>query len=144
MANSWIEASGLLGLQLTLACPRGYEPDPQELERARRRGARLRVVHDAKQAAAGADVISTDVFTSMGQEREQVARLQAFAGMCVTQDVVAAAAPHAMVLHCLPAHRGEEIASEVIDGPQSHVWDQAEARLHTAKAALAWALLPDV
>jgi ornithine carbamoyltransferase len=144
MANSWIEAAGLLGLQLTLACPHGYEPDAKELERARQRGARLRLVHDAKQAAAGADVISTDVFTSMGQERESEARLQAFAGMSVTRDVVAAAAPHAMVLHCLPAHRGEEIAADVIDGPQSHVWDQAEARLHTAKAALEWALMPDV
>jgi ornithine carbamoyltransferase len=144
MASSWIEAAGLLGLQLTLACPRGYEPDPRELERAQRRGARLQVVQDAKQAAKGADVVSTDVFTSMGQERESAQRLQAFAGMCVSREVMAAAAPEAMVLHCLPAHRGEEIASEVIDGPQSHVWDQAEARLHTAKAALEWALMPDV
>ena len=143
MATSWIEAAGLLGLQLTLACPRGYEPDELELERARKRGARVRLVQDAKQAAAGADVISTDVFTSMGQERERAERLQAFAGMCVNQEVVAAAAPDAMVLHCLPAHRGEEISAEVIDGPQSHVWDQAEARLHTAKAALEWALTPD-
>lgn len=143
MANSWLEAAGLLRLQLTLACPRGYEPDPLEVERARRRGARVQIVEDAKQAAAGADVISTDVFTSMGQEREQAARLAAFSGMCVSQDVVARAAPDAMVLHCLPAHRGEEIESEVIDGPQSHVWDQAEARLHTAKAALEWALTPD-
>ena len=144
MANSWIEAAGLLGLQLTLACPPGYEPDPRELERARRRGARLQVVQEAKQAAKGADVVSTDVFTSMGQERESAQRLQAFAGMCVSEEVLAAAAQDAMVLHCLPAHRGEEIASEVIDGPQSHVWDQAEARLHTAKAALEWALMPDV
>jgi ornithine carbamoyltransferase len=144
MANSWIEAAGLLGLQLTLACPRGYEPDEKELERARQRGARLRLVQGAQQAAAGADVISTDVFTSMGQEGESAERLRAFEGMCVTQEVVAAAAPGAMVLHCLPAHRGEEIAGEVIDGPQSHVWDQAEARLHTAKAALEWALTPDV
>lgn len=143
MANSWIEAAGLLGLQLTLACPRGYEPDERELERARKRGARLRLVQDAKQAAAGADVLSTDVFTSMGQERERAERLQAFSGMCLNQEVVAAAAPDAMVLHCLPAHRGEEITAEVIDGPQSHVWDQAEARLHTAKAALEWALTPD-
>lgn len=144
MANSWIEAAGLLGLQLTLACPRGYEPDSRELERARQRGARLKVVHDAREAAAGADVISTDVFTSMGQEREREERLQAFAGMCVNRDVLAAATPEAMVLHCLPAHRGEEISADVLDGPQSHVWDQAEARLHTAKAALAWALTPDV
>jgi ornithine carbamoyltransferase len=143
MATSWIEAAGLLGLQLTLACPRGYEPDEKEMARARQRGARLTLVHDAKRAAAGADVISTDVFTSMGQEREREERLRAFAEMCVTREVMAAAAPNAMVLHCLPAHRGEEIAADVIDGPQSHVWDQAEARLHTAKAALDWALTPD-
>ena len=144
MANSWIEAAGLLRLKLTLACPVGYDPDAKELERARQRGAQLRIVRDVRQAADGADVISTDVFTSMGQEREQAARLAAFAGMCVTADVVAAAARDVMVLHCLPAHRGEEIAQEVIDGPHSHVWDQAEARLHTAKAALEWALQLDV
>ena len=144
MANSWIEAAGLLRLKLTLACPEGYDPDPKELERARQRGAELRIVRDVRQAAQGADVISTDVFTSMGQEREQAARLLAFAGMCVTEEVVAAAAPDVMVLHCLPAHRGEEIAQEVLDGPHSHVWDQAEARLHTAKAALEWALQLDV
>lgn len=140
MANSWLEAAGLLKLTLTLACPEGYDPDPRELTRARDRGARVSIVRDAKQAARGADVISTDVFTSMGQERELEQRLRAFAGMCVTPEIVAAAAPDVMILHCLPAHRGEEISAEVIDGPQSHVWDQAEARLHTAKAALAWAL----
>jgi ornithine carbamoyltransferase len=140
MANSWIEAAGLLGLRLTLACPEGYDPDPAEIERARGRGARLQLVRDARQAAAGADVISTDVFTSMGQEREREVRLRAFAGMSVTKELVALASAEPIVLHCLPAHRGEEIAGDVIDGPHSHVWDQAEARLHTAKAALAWAL----
>jgi len=142
MANSWLEAAGLLGLNLTLACPEGYDPAPRELERARSRGAKVRLVRDAKQAARGADVISTDVFTSMGQEQERETRLLAFAGMCVDADVVASAAPDVMVLHCLPAHRGEEITAEVIDGPHSHVWDQAEARLHTAKAVLEWALSP--
>jgi ornithine carbamoyltransferase len=140
MANSWIEAAGLLGLRLTLACPEGYDPDPGEIERARGRGARLQLVRDARQAAEGADVISTDVFTSMGQEREREVRLRAFAGMGLTKELVALAAAEPIVLHCLPAHRGEEIAADVIDGPYSHVWDQAEARLHTAKAALAWAL----
>ena len=144
MANSWLEAAGLLKLDLTLACPEGYDPDTQELERARARGAKIRLVRDARQAAKGADVISTDVFASMGQEQEQEKRLRAFAGLCVTEELVASAAPDVMVLHCLPAHRGEEIAAEVIDGPRSHVWDQAEARLHTAKAALEWALMPDV
>jgi ornithine carbamoyltransferase len=142
MANSWLEAAGLLGFELTLACPEGYEPDAGEVARARARGAAVRVVRDPKEAARGADVISTDVFTSMGQEREQAARIEAFRGLCVTREVVACASREVMVLHCLPAHRGEEIEAEVIDGPHSHVWDQAEARLHTAKALLAWALEP--
>jgi ornithine carbamoyltransferase len=143
MANSWLEAAGLLSLELTLACPEGYDPDPRELERARARGAKVRIVRDALSAAEGADVISTDVFASMGQEAEHAARLRVFADFCVTEELVLAARKDVMVLHCLPAHRGEEIATEVIDGPNSHVWDQAEARLHTAKAALEWALTPD-
>jgi ornithine carbamoyltransferase len=143
MANSWLEAAGLLQLRLTLACPEGYDPDPAEIERARQRGGSVRVVRDARQAAEGADVISTDVFASMGQEEEQDARLRAFAGFSVTEELVAAARKDVMVLHCLPAHRGEEIDASVIDGPHSHVWDQAEARLHTSKAALEWALSPD-
>jgi len=140
MANSWLEAAGLLGLELVLACPEGYDPDPAEVARARQRGARLRFVRDAKQAAEGADVISTDVFASMGQEAEQEARVRAFAGFSVTQELLSLASSDVMVLHCLPAHRGEEIAADVIDGPNSHVWDQAENRLHTSKAALEWAI----
>ncbi len=143
MANSWLEAAGLLRLALTLACPEGYDPNPAELERARRRGARVRVVREAREAARGADVISTDVFASMGQEAEQAARLAAFAGFAVTEELVELARPDVVVLHCLPAHRGEEIAAAVIDGPHSHVWDQAEARLHTSKAVLEWALAAD-
>jgi ornithine carbamoyltransferase len=142
MANSWLEAAGLLQLELTLACPEGYDPDAKELERARARGADVRIVRDPRRAAEGADVISTDVYASMGQEAEQAARLRAFQGFCVTKELVALAREDVMVLHCLPAHRGEEIAAEVIDGPNSHVWDQAEARLHTSKAALDWALTP--
>jgi ornithine carbamoyltransferase len=140
MANSWLEAAGLLAFDLTLACPEGYDPDPGELARARQRGAQVRIVRDPKEAAKDADVISTDVFTSMGQEEEQAVRAKAFEGLCVTREVVACAQPDVIVLHCLPAHRGEEIEAEVIDGPNSHVWDQAEARLHTAKALLEWAL----
>ena len=140
MANSWLEAAGLLGLELVLACPEGYDPDPAELARARQRGARVRIVREAKQAAEGADVISTDVFASMGQEAEQEARVRAFAGFCVTHELVSLASSDVMVLHCLPAHRGEEIAADVLDGPHSHVWDQAENRLHTSKAALEWAI----
>jgi ornithine carbamoyltransferase len=140
MANSWIEAAGLLGFELTLACPAGYDPDARQIELARQRGARVRVVRDPKQAARGADVISTDVFASMGQEHERDARLRDFAGMIVNRELVEAASPEVVVLHCLPAHRGEEIESEVLEGPRSFVWDQAEARLHTAKAALCWSL----
>ncbi|HEX9619752.1 MAG TPA: ornithine carbamoyltransferase [Polyangiaceae bacterium] len=140
MANSWLEAAGLLELDLTLACPAGYDPDAAEIERARERGGRVEVVRDPLDAARGADVISTDVFASMGQEAEQRQRLEMFRGMCVTRKVVEAASKEAMVLHCLPAHRGEEIEAEVLEGPHSFVWDQAEARLHTAKAALVWAL----
>jgi ornithine carbamoyltransferase len=143
MANSWLEAAGLLQLRLTLACPEGYDPDPAEIERARQRGGTVRVVRDARQAVEGADVLSTDVFASMGQEAEQESRLRAFAGFSVTEELVAAARKDVMVLHCLPAHRGEEIDAAVIDGPHSQVWDQAEARLHTSKAALEWALSPD-
>ena len=140
MANSWIEAAGLLGFQLTLACPPGYDPDARQIELARQRGARVHVVRDPKEAARGADVISTDVFASMGQEHERDARLRDFAGLIVNRELVQSASPQVVVLHCLPAHRGEEIESEVLEGPRSFVWDQAEARLHTAKAALCWSL----
>jgi ornithine carbamoyltransferase len=140
VANSWIEAAGLLGLDLCIACPEGYDPDAPMLALAHERGASVRVVRDPLVAAQGADVISTDVFTSMGQESEREKRLRAFDGFAVTSALVALASRDVVVLHCLPAHRGEEIDADVIDGPRSFVWDQAEARLHTAKAALAWAL----
>ncbi len=140
MANSWIEAAGLLGLELVLACPEGYDPSAAELARAKSRGGSVRVVRSADEAAQGAHVLSTDVFASMGQEDEQEARLKAFRGFSVTSKLVQLAAKDVMVLHCLPAHRGEEIDADVIDGPASAVWEEAEARLHTAKAALVWAL----
>jgi ornithine carbamoyltransferase len=140
MANSWIEAAGLLGLELSLACPAGYDPDPAELEKSAARGGQVRVVRDPREAARGAHVVSTDVFSSMGQEDEAGARLEAFRGFSVTRELLRSAAPNVTVLHCLPAHRGEEIEAEVIDRPGCAVWDQAEARLHTAKAALEWAL----
>jgi ornithine carbamoyltransferase len=140
MANSWIEAAGLLGLELTLACPEGYDPSPQVLRQAEERGGKIRLVRDPVQAVSGADVINTDVFASMGQEHEREARLLSFRGMCLNRELMAKAAKDHVVLHCLPAHRGEEIEAEVLEGPHSVVWDQAEARLHTAKAALVWAL----
>jgi ornithine carbamoyltransferase len=141
MANSWIEAAGILGLDLALACPEGYEPDAGVMTRARatERG-RITVVRDPAAAVAGRNVISTDVFASMGQEAEAEARRQAFAGFCIDGALMRGAAAGAMVLHCLPAHRGEEITDEVIEGPASAVWQQAENRLHAQKALLEWAL----
>ena len=143
MANSWIAAAGLLQLRLSVACPEGYDPDASILAQARERGGDIRVVRNPREAASGAHVISTDVFASMGQEAEHAERLKAFIGMRVTRELLQHADPKVIVLHCLPAHRGEEIDAEVIDGPHSHVWDQAEARLHSSKAALVWALEAD-
>jgi ornithine carbamoyltransferase len=141
MANSWIEAAGLFGLDLALAFPAGYEPDAGVLARARatERG-RIHLTHDPREAVAGREVISTDVFASMGQEAEADERRRAFAGFCVDGALMAAASPQAIVLHCLPAHRGEEITDEVIEGPQSRVFEQAENRLHAQKALLEWVL----
>ena len=141
MANSWIEAAGILGLDLMVACPQGYEPDEKVLVRARQteRG-RINITRDPREAVAGRSVISTDVFASMGQEDEAEVRRRAFAGFCVDGALLAAADAQAIVLHCLPAHRGEEITDEVIEGPQSAVWRQAENRLHSQKALLEWAL----
>jgi ornithine carbamoyltransferase len=140
VAHSWILASGLLGLDFVLAAPAGYDPDPGVLAEAQRlwkgRGLPPRVVRDPAAAAAGADFLYTDVWTSMGQERETKRRLKAFRGYQIDAKLLACAKPGAGVLHCLPAHRGEEIAAEVIDGPQSLVFEQAENRLHAQKALL--------
>jgi ornithine carbamoyltransferase len=141
MAHSWIEAAGLLGLELMLACPPGFEPDVTVLEVARQRIASLgrgsiTMTADPATAVTGADVVSTDVWTSMGQEADVEARARAFAGYYLDQSLLRRAAPDAMVLHCLPAHRGEEIAEDVLEGPQSAVWRQAENRLHFQKALL--------
>lgn len=140
MANSWIEAAGLLGLELVLACPEGYDPSGRELQRAKERGAKVSVVREPAAALDGADVVSTDVFTSMGQEAEQQRRLEAFSGFMLSGQLLARASSQVVVLHCLPAHRGEEIEEAVLEGPRSFVWDEAEARLHTSKAALVWAM----
>jgi ornithine carbamoyltransferase len=137
MANSWIEAAERLGVRLRLACPEGYEPDAGILARALGAGADVVLGHDPRVAVRGADVVTTDVWASMGQEGEQEERVRAFRGYTVDRELMALAAPHAIFLHCLPAHRGEEVAAEVIDGPQSRVWDEAENRLHVQKAILA-------
>jgi ornithine carbamoyltransferase len=141
MANSWIEAAGLFGLELVLACPQGFWPDKtilaeaQARQRALGRGS-VWVTEDPKEAVAGARVISTDVWASMGQEADAERRKQAFAGFCVDDALLAHAAADAIVLHCLPAHRGEEITADVLDGPRSLAWVQAENRLHVGKAIL--------
>jgi ornithine carbamoyltransferase len=136
MANSWINAAYRLGFDLTLACPEGYDPDDALLKRAQS-VANVRVVRDPNEAADGADVINTDVWASMGQEEEQAVRARAFAGFIVDEKLMARAAIDAIFLHCLPAHRGEEVAAEVIDGPRSRVWDEAGNRLHIQKAIMA-------
>jgi ornithine carbamoyltransferase len=136
MANSWINAAWRLGFELVLACPEGYDPDPAILARAQREGA-VRLVRDPREAVEGAHVVNTDVWASMGQEEEQAARAHAFARYQVDAALMATAARDAIFLHCLPAHRGEEVTAEVIDGPQSRVWDEAENRLHVQKAIMA-------
>ena len=136
MANSWINAAYRLGFELSLACPEGYDPDATILARAQRE-AKVTLVRDPNEAAAGAHVVNTDVWASMGQEDEQRVREKVFAGFSVDAALMKRAAPDAIFLHCLPAHRGEEVAAEVIDGPQSCVWDEAENRLHIQKAIMA-------
>lgn len=136
MANSWLDAAYRLGFELRLACPEGYDPDPAVLERARRQGNVL-LTRSPREAAEGAHVVNTDVWASMGQEDEQQQRARAFAGYIVDDALMARAARDAIFLHCLPAHRGEEVAASVIDGPRSRVWDEAENRLHVQKALMA-------
>ena len=124
----------MLGFELVLACPEGYDPDPAILAAA---GEHARVVRDPGEAAKGAHAVNTDVWASMGQEEEQALREKAFAGYQVDSALMKQADKNAIFLHCLPAHRGEEVAAEVIDGPQSRVWDEAENRLHAQKAIMA-------
>jgi len=136
MANSWINAAGRLGFSLRLACPEGYDPDLDLLQTAR--GATsVELFRHPEEAAEGASVVTTDVWASMGQEDERAERALAFDGYHVDEELMARATPEAIFLHCLPAHRGEEVASTVIDGSASRVWDEAENRLHAQKAILA-------
>ncbi len=139
MAHSWIEAAAILGLDLSLACPEGYDPDTAVLARANTDGdwrAHIEVTRSPTDAARGKNVISTDVWASMGEESEQAAREKAFAGFCVDEKMIEIAARDAVVLHCLPAHRGEEITDAVLEGSHSAVFQQAENRLHIQKAIL--------
>ncbi|MDT0303277.1 ornithine carbamoyltransferase [Streptomonospora wellingtoniae] len=140
MAHSYLLGCALAGMHVRIAAPDGYRPEADVLSRAediaRRTGASITVTGDAAAAAAGADVLATDVWTSMGQEDQAEQRAAPFRDYAVDEQALAAAAPGAIVLHCLPAHRGEEIAASVIDGPNSAVWDQAENRRHAQKALL--------
>lgn len=139
MVHSFLFATPKLGLDFRLACPKGFEPDAGAVATASAspRG-RVTITSAIGEAVAGADVVYTDVWTSMGQERESAKRQKHFRGYQVDRGVLALAAPNALVMHCLPAHRGEEISAEVLDGPQSIVLDQAENRLHVQKAIMVW------
>ena len=137
MANSWIQAACKLGFSLTLACPKGYEPDPAILQAAQSEAVLpITVVEDPLAAVQDADVINTDVWASMGQEEETAQRLQVFQAYQVNNELLGKAKSDAIVLHCLPAHRGEEITDEVLEGPQCVAFDQAENKLHIHKAIL--------
>lgn len=140
MAHSWIVSSAVAGFELALACPPSYRPDARVVEEALDRGARIRIVERPAEALDDATVVTTDVWASMGQEAEVAERERAFSGFIVDDAAMKHASDDAVFLHCLPAHRGEEVSASVIDGPQSRVWDEAENRLHTQKALLEWLL----
>ena len=137
VAYTWVQAAEQLGFTLNFAAPPGYGPEADRISR----GPHLKLCQDPLEAAAGADLVTTDVWTSMGYEAESDARRKAFAHWIVDTGVMAAAHPNALFMHCLPAHRGEEVSAEVLDGAQSAVWDEAENRLHVQKALLEYLLL---
>ncbi|MFO7728759.1 MAG: ornithine carbamoyltransferase [Desulfonatronovibrio sp.] len=138
MAHSWINASIYFPFQLNMAVPRGYTPSGEVLERALHMGARIYITHDPEEAVQHANYVNTDVWASMGQEQQQGRRVEAFKGFTVNKELLKQADKDVKVLHCLPAHRGEEITEEVMEGKWSIIWDQAENRLHTQKAILEW------
>ncbi len=140
MAHSWINGAVSFGYDLNIACPAGYCPDEKLLAAAQALGANVRLSEDPVAAVEGADLVTTDVWASMGQEAEQAVREKAFAGFMVDERVMAHAKPDTLFMHCLPAHRGEEVSAAVIDGPQSVVWQEAENRLHAQKALLEFLL----
>ena len=140
MVHSWLEAAAIVPFSFTLACPKGYEPDAAIVQRARAQKAKIAVTNAVEDAVVGADAIYTDVWTSMGQEKQAQDRLSAFRAYQVNSRVVAMAKKNAVVMHCLPAHRGEEITNEVLEGPQCVAFDQAENRLHAQKAVMVWLL----
>jgi len=139
VANSWLDAAGMLGFELRLACPEGYEPNRAIFERSAAK-TRVTITELPEEAVAGAHVVTTDVWTSMGHESEAETRRQAFTGYGVDEKLMVLADPRGILLHCLPAHRGEEVSEGVLEGPQSRVWAEAENRLHVQKALLAMLL----
>ncbi|WP_320170084.1 ornithine carbamoyltransferase [Maridesulfovibrio sp.] len=140
MAHSWINAAIYFPFYLTMAFPKGYEPDRDILSRALSMGAKINLSYDPVEAVKGAHYVNTDVFASMGQEEEQKKREIAFDGYQVNAELLKHADPDCKIMHCLPAHRGEEVTAEVLDGPNSIIYDQAENRLHMQKAILEWAV----
>ncbi len=136
VATSWVNLAARVDIEVVLATPPGYEPPEEVVSKARDEGARVEIVHDPSQAVKGAKVIYTDVWVSMGQDKERQERLKAFAPFQVTPQLMKLADTGVIFMHCLPAHRGEEVVDEVIDGPASVVWDQAENRLHLQKALI--------
>jgi ornithine carbamoyltransferase len=142
MANTWLQAAELLGFKVHLSTPTGYEVD--QTIAGIRSSESYKVFKDPMEACRGADLVTTDVWTSMGYEAENDERRKAFADWCVDTDMMRAATPEALFMHCLPAHRGEEVEADVIDGPQSVVWDEAENRMHVQKALMEYLLLGKV
>ncbi|THB66046.1 MAG: ornithine carbamoyltransferase [Desulfovibrio sp.] len=138
MANSWLNAAAYFPFSLAMATPEGYDPDPEVVETAKAAGAKLTICRDPKQAVKGAHFVNTDVWASMGQEDEAERRGWVFAPYQVNDELLALADPDVKVMHCLPAHRGEEITEQVMESDRAIVWDQAENRLHMQKALLAW------
>ncbi|MCT8337932.1 ornithine carbamoyltransferase [Methanoculleus sp. Afa-1] len=136
VCNSWILSSALTGMEIAVASPQRYRPKDEIVDQARAMGGKVTVVTDPNKAVRDADVLYTDIWVSMGDEKERSERLQALKSYTMDSRLVAQASPDALVMHCLPAHRGEEITDKVIEGPQSIVWDQAENRLHAQKALL--------
>jgi ornithine carbamoyltransferase len=149
MANTWLQAAAILGFKVNVSTPRGYEIDPKllgnlGLSPAKNSGSSYQFYSNPHDACKGAHLVTTDVWTSMGFEAENAARKVAFNDWCVTKAMMQSAQPDALFMHCLPAHRGEEVAAEVIDGPQSVVWDEAENRMHVQKALMEYLLLGKV
>lgn len=138
VCNSLILASAILRMEITVASPPGYGPKAEILEEARALGGSPRVVEEPEEAAGGADVLVTDTWVSMGDEAEEAERLRVFGRYQINSELMDLAGEGAIALHCLPAHRGQEITDEVMDGPRSRVFDEAENRMHTSKAVMAW------